>query len=419
MQNTEQAATGKAKRRRVKLYERGAHDDIKYRGPLSYRAFQIIGWICLVVTQSVVLITLASKVNPETSDHYALLAEGLYYVGAMALPFLLLASFATMLNHNTSYAMQLLKNFGLMLALALVFYVGIYHYMLGILSTIDPEADHAVRFLDDWIHASNGSGFFAFNVFVDLFLCTLFLFFLCYRPKKLFQGKWVILLRLCAILPVAYELASITLKWYSAKGQVRIPVQLYPFLTVKPPMTFIVFIVLAIYIKLRERHFLKHGKTYEEYQAFLMTNRNSLHFSVFAAVTLLIAGLLDLVFFIDIASYEILELVNLDKLSNVNIFDPNLIPGATAMGFGNAIQLLLMPPFVLLFSYTRLHKNKLIDILIPVAGIACILIVYLQGGFQIIRISPLPKIDLEKVSNMVKKIEEVILQYSKLPIPIK
>ena len=79
MENKEQAITGKAKRRRVKLYERGAHDDIRYRGPLSYRAFQIIGWICLVVTQAVILVTLASKVNPDTADHYARLAEDTYH----------------------------------------------------------------------------------------------------------------------------------------------------------------------------------------------------------------------------------------------------------------------------------------------------------------------------------------------------
>ena len=118
MENTQQATTGKAKRRRVKLYERGTHDDIKYRGPLSYRAFQIIGWICLVVTQAVVLVTMASKANPDTANHYTLMAEGLSWIGAMSLPFLLLASFATMLNHNTSYLMQLVKNFALMLALA-------------------------------------------------------------------------------------------------------------------------------------------------------------------------------------------------------------------------------------------------------------------------------------------------------------
>ena len=278
---------------------------------------------------------------------------------------------------------------------------------LGALSALDPEPGRAERFLEDMIHSS-GTGFIAFNVFVDLFLCTLFLFFLCYRPKKLFQGKSVIVLRLCAALPVAYELACIGWKWYSAKGIAHIPVYFFPFLTVKPPMTFLVFIVLAIYIKLRERHFLKHGRTYEEYQAFLGTNRNSLHFAVFAAVLLLVAGLLDLLFFLDIASYEILEKFKLDDLSKVNLLDPNLMLGATAMGFGNAIQLLLMPPFVLLFSYTRTHKNKLIDIFIPIVGIVCILFIYLQGGYQIIRILPLPKINLDEISTLLKQVKTVV-----------
>jgi len=412
MENNQQATTRKARRRRVRLYERGAHDDIKYRGPLSYRAFQIIGWICLVITQAVVVITMASKANPDTANHYATMAEGLSYIAAMSLPFLLLASFATMLNHNTSYHMQLLKNLGLMLALAVLFYVGIYHYVAGSLSVMDPEPGHAERFIENMVYSRGGTGFIAFNVFVDLFLCTLFLFFLCYRPKKFFQGKSVIILRLLAVLPVAYELACIGWKWYSAKGIAHIPVQLFPFLTVKPPMTFLVFIVLAIYIKLRERHFLKHGRTYEEYQVFLGTNRNSLHFAVFAAVLLLVAGLLDLFFFLDIASYEILSTLKLDKLGSINIFDPNLVLGATAMGFGNAIQLLLMPPFVLLFSYTRTHKNKLIDIFIPIVGIVCILIVYLQGGYQIIRIMPLPKINLDEITTLLDKVKTVVTTLS-------
>ena len=412
MENTQQATNEHpkglaSKRRRVRLYERGTHDDIKYRGPLSYRAFQIIGWICLVITQAVVLITVASKANPNTANHYATMAEGLSYIAAMSLPFLLLASFATMLNHNTSYLMQLLKNVGLMLALAAAFYVGIYHFVLGSLTALDADPARAERFLENMVHSS-GTGFIAFNVFVDLFLCTLFLFFLCYRPKKLFQGKSVIVLRLCAALPVAYELACIGWKWYSAKGIAHIPVYFFPFLTVKPPMTFLVFIVLAIYIKLRERHFLKHGRTYEEYQAFLGTNRNSLHFAVFAAVLLLVAGLLDLLFFLDIASYEILEKFKLDDLSKVNLLDPNLMLGATAMGFGNAVQLLLMPPFVLLFSYTRTHKNKLIDIFIPIVGIVCILFIYLQGGYQIIRILPLPKINLDEISTLLNQVKTVV-----------
>ena len=139
--------------------------------------------------------------------------------------------------------------------------------------------------------------------------------------------------------------------------------------------------------------------------------RNSLHFAVFAAVLLLIAGLLDLLFFLDIAAYEVLEMFKLDKLSNIDIsriLDPNLVLGATAMGFGNAIQLLLMPPFVLLFSYTRTHKNKLIDIFIPIAGIVLILLVYIQGGYQIIRILPLPKINLDEITTLLKQVKVVV-----------
>ena len=400
--------TDNAKRRRVRLYERGPHDDIRYRGPLSYRAFQIIGWICLVITQAVVLINMASKANPQTATYYANLGEALSYLGAMALPFLLLASFATMLNHNTSYLAQLLKNLGLMLALAALFYIGIYHFVLGSLAAFDPEPGRAQRFFEEIIY-SGGTGFIAFNVFVDLFLCTLFLFFLCYRPKKLFPGKWVILLRLCAILPVVYELGCLTYKWYSAKGELRIPIHAFPFLTVKPPMTFLVFIGLALYVKLRERHFLKHGKTYEEYMAFVHTNRNSLHFSIFASILLLVAGIADLVLLLTMASYEILQ------VGGIKVISTRGVMGVTAMGFGNAIQLTLVAPFVLLFSYTRTHKNKLIDLFIPIAGIVIILLLYLQGNYQILRITPLPKINLDDTTQLLNQIKTVVMGLSVMP----
>ena len=404
MENHDQVTTGTVKRR-VKLYERGPHDDIKFRGPLSYRAFQIVGWICLVVTQSIILVTLAGKANTATATHYIRMADTMSYIGAMALPFLLLASFANMLNHDTSYQAQLLKNFGIMVALAAVFYVVIYHFVFGTLNILDPDKARAWRFLENEFY-SEGPGFLKFNVFVDLFLCTLFLFFLCYQPKKLFQGKWVILLRLGVLLPVAYEIFCMALKWYSAKGQIHIPVAMFPFLTVKPPMTFIVFIVLSFYVKHRERVFLKHGKTYEEYRAFMGTNRNSLHFSIFAAVLLLVAGLLDYFLFAAIADHEI-RLVG--GIQHITAEQVNAI---SALGFGDAIQLALMAPVVLLFSYNRTHKNKLIDLLIPVVGVVAILIVFLQGSFQILKIMNLPKINLDEITETVNKLNIAIKSLS-------
>ena len=41
-------------------------------------------------------------------------------------------------------------------------------------------------------------------------------------------------------------------------------------------MTFMVFIFLAIHIKTRELRYCRHGKTHEEYQAFLKEQQESL-----------------------------------------------------------------------------------------------------------------------------------------------
>jgi hypothetical protein len=94
----------------------------------------------------------------------------------------------------------------------------------------------------------------------------------------------------------------------------------------------------------------------------------------------------------------------LDKLSNVDIsrvLDPNLVLGASAMGFGNAIQLLLMPPFVLLFSYTRKPRFPILDMLIPVAGIALILFVYLEGIHQLLPLLPVGKVNLQELKQAI------------------
>ena len=43
---------------------------------------------------------------------------------------------------------------------------------------------------------------------------------------------------------------------------------------------------------------------------------------------------------------------------------------------------------MLLFSYTRTYKNKMLDTFIPFAGIILIALVYLEGGYQLLRMVP-------------------------------
>ena len=55
------------------------------------------------------------------------------------------------------------------------------------------------------------------------------------------------------------------------------------------------------------------------------------------------------------------------------------------MGFGDAVSLLFVAPLVLLFSYTRVPKNKMLSAVIPVAAIVLMIIFLLEGGYQGIR----------------------------------
>jgi hypothetical protein len=58
---------------------------------------------------------------------------------------------------------------------------------------------------------------------------------------------------------------------------------------------------------------------------------------------------------------------------------------AQAIGFGNAsVPLLVAAPFILLFSYTRLPKNPRISILIPVIGIVLIILMVVEGSYQVL-----------------------------------
>jgi hypothetical protein len=41
-----------------------------------------------------------------------------------------------------------------------------------------------------------------------------------------------------------------------------------------------------------------------------------------------------------------------------------------------------MIPVLLLFSYTKTHKNRLLDIAVPITGVAVIILIYMDGLFQ-------------------------------------
>ena len=357
--------------------------DIRYRGPLSYRTFKILGWLCIALSQVAVLLTMEARLDPGMADALRTPTMVLKLLSNLALPFLLIASFALILNAGEGYGKQLARFGGIALAVVAGSVALFQRYIVGSVTVFMESRQEAVAFLSDMFHMPSGAGYLSYNLFIDLFLCTLLMFFLNYRPKRLFTGKLLGVFRAFAVLPVVYEIASITLKILAVEGKVALPLIVFPLLTVKPPMTFLVFVVLAFFIKNRERVFRKNGRTHADYQAFLKTNRNSLQFSSFTAIILAAAGILDIVAF-----FVVSAILSQHTPEGAELAEDFYLSHLNALGLGDSVLLLLLSPLMLLFSYTRTHRNKMPDTLIPFAGVVLIALVYIEGGYQFLLMVP-------------------------------
>ena len=336
-----------AKRR--KLHEVSLEDDIRYRGPISFQGFQVLGWLCLVGTVVLTLLNIARKADPytaEMTEEYMPIIETL---ADLSLPFLLIANYSRILSNFEGYKKQLIRTGGTAAAIFIASCFIYSRYILGnyIILTDDPAQAEII--LDDLIHNKVKNGFVDFNIFIDLFLCALFMFFLNVRPKRIFTGKKVLFIRFFALVPVAYELASLALKYMSASHQITLPLWSFPLLTVKPPMTFVLFMLLAFHIKVRERRFCRHGRSHEEYLAYLKTNRNSLHFSLWLMFLLVLTAVLDIIALILFSAVTAVEA----GAGNTEEQLAEFVKAAVALGFGQTIPQLFLVPLMLLFSYSR------------------------------------------------------------------
>lgn len=367
-------------KKKRKLHELLAEEDIRYRGPISYQGFQALGWLCITVVAATLLLRIGGRIDPKIAEKTAGLLNVLNYVRSLSLPFLLIANFSKILNNSEGYKKQLIRNGSIAAAIFLASFFLFGRYVIGSVGLFVSDPENVAPMMETALNRSQASGVLSFNMFIDLFLCTLFMYFLNAKPPKAFTGKKVILFRLLTLLPVAYEVISILLKGFSATGKIQLPLWSYPLLTVKPPVTFLVFMTLALYIKKRERHFRRNGKTHEEYQAFLKTNRNSLQFSVFLSVILVAAAIVD---FILVLVFTIVYAPDLNSMASASAETiRQYVDISISLGFGGSVPLIFVAPLVLLYSYTRIPKNKLISLAIPVIAVVLMLLILLEGVHQ-------------------------------------
>ena len=356
----------KREKRFAKIRKKLFKDDIKYQGPLSYRYLRVVGWIAFVLGQVALLNSLTSNFGWDPLGQVTQTA--FTFASSLMTPLFVIASFGMVLSGNRGY-----RNFILLYGAAflgigagVIFFYYRYINSLLVASNSVEVGSLLENFIGDRIQI---------NVFADLFAFTLFHYFVNYTPKKYFQGKKIYIFRLFSLLPVIYALTSYTIKTAYALGAISsLPFALFPFLTTKSPLMVAIFVVVSLWIKNREKIFIKIGSTKEQYNIYLNSKRNSLSFSIVLSVIIAIFAILDFIVIMVLSAVYIGVNGEAD-LSGLNVF-------VSSFGAGQVIPCILAIPFILLYSYTRDHKNTQIDLFIPIGGIALTALVYVEYLFN-------------------------------------
>ena len=192
-----------------------------------------------------------------------------------------------------------------------------------------------------------------------------------------------------ALIPVVYEAGSLVIRILAYYGMISPPLIVYPLLTTKPPMSFVLFVILVLFIKIRELRFRKRGKTKQEYMEFTKTRLNSLQFSVFSSIMILVTGVIDLILLIGFSAFDIVvknrdHLEQVENASEQALEEMSMVAarGVAGWGIGLHSSMIFIIPIILLFSYTRNHKNPKADIAIPIGGILLAVFVGIEGLHQ-------------------------------------
>ncbi|MBE6134114.1 MAG: hypothetical protein E7178_05550 [Erysipelotrichaceae bacterium] len=362
-------------------------NDIKFKAPFSYRHFKMLGWLALAVGMAsgglALIVTLAlfiEKISPETASRLTTVSDIMSMFSALPLPLFMISNFAIILQQKNQYKKLLLTYGAIVIAIYVGFLIVYYHYIVGIVGKLN-GVDFITARQQSIDALADSQASLVINVFIDLLCCALIMYFIDYTPKKIFQGKKIIIFRLMVLIPILYEVMSIIfvgfLQLSAAFEDITfiLPLEVLPLLGKKPIGMIFAFVAICLYVKLRYKRYLKKGGTPEGYQLFRQTNRNSFKFAKNMAIIFAIVGFIDLVLFFSIS---------MGYSANVG-GDPVLVQTfgniLQAFSLGRSACLLLVIPFVLLFSYLKTHKNPGLDKLIPLGGILFVIFALFETAY--------------------------------------
>lgn len=372
-------------------------NDIKYHPVFSYRHLRIFAWGFLIIASLGRLLNAGSELI-NAGQGLTTLFGIMESASSLMSPLFLLAAFAILLNAKDGYRRLFLSYGGLTLLVYIAFLFVYFHYIIGLFN-IALGYEAAIATVSEFLSSVSPNGYIAFNIFIDLLLFTSVTFFLNYTPKTKFQGKKLYIFRLFALIPILYEVGSIVVKSLAGSGVFKIPPLAFPLLTTKPPVAFFIFVFLALFIKNREKFFIKRGKTHEDFKRFEDTNLNKLHFNLLLTFLIVIAAVVDFLLLFIVPLFSIIGLDVTEMEIEMLYF--NMLGKLLDMGIGKTIPMLFIIPIIMFFDYKKTHKNPMIDMLIPVIGVGLLIFTTIEGSYLIFRgkLAEWIKESLENIAN--------------------
>ena len=281
--------------RKRSLLDIDAGNDISYTPPLSYRHFRIFGWSMLICVQlSLVFASIAgfnahgAGVSP--SDPLKIWSDALAFFGQLAIPFFLLANFALILSSQERIGRLIATHASLAVVVYAAYLLGYDRYVIAFANRIFSifHISDSKPLVDTFVQLYF-TRYFSLNIFVDLLMCSSLYFFLVHKPKRV-KKEHLVYFRMLVVLPIAYEFGSMAIKGLSLGMKLfTLPVEVLPLLTSKSIVTFLAFLVIVIYLKNKERIYVKLGGTPERYHGFLLTKAHV--FQVSVAIAIILAAL--------------------------------------------------------------------------------------------------------------------------------
>ncbi len=371
------------------LLDIDAGNDISYTPPLSYRHFRIFGWMMLVCVQlSLVFASIAgfnahgAGVSP--SDPLKVWSDVLAFFGQLAIPFFLLANFALILSSQERIGRLIATHASLALLIYAAYLLGYDRYVIAFANRIFAifKITDSKPIVDTFVQIYF-TRYFSLNIFIDLLMCSSLYFFLVHKPKRI-KKEHLIYFRMLVVFPVLYEFGSMAIKGLSLGMKLfTLPVEVLPLLTSKSIVTFLAFLAIVIYLKNKERIYVKLGGTPERYNAFLSTKTHVFQVSVAIAIIFACAGLIDVLLSSLVSLF--MAISKAETYSDLLPLWNDSYGMIQSWGLGKGASLLVISPLVLLFNYKKKYSlsSKNVDYIIPFTGLAACAIVLLEGAYQL------------------------------------